>query len=75
MLRHSMGWGLTLTFLPWGARWRAHRALIQKAFTKTNIIKYQHLQEQEARQAVLSIVHEPVEWEQHFRRYESTSRA
>ena len=69
---HSMGWGLTLTFLPWGSRWKAHRALVQKAFTKTNAIQYQQLQEQEARQAVCSIVHKPADWEQYLRRYTST---
>ena len=64
-----MGWGLTLTFLPWGARWKAHRALLQKAFTKSNIIQYQQLQEHEARQAVSSIVHNPAAWEQYLWRY------
>jgi hypothetical protein len=63
-----MGWGLTLTFLPWGNRFKAHRALLQRGFTKSNVVQYQNLQEQEARQAVSSMARKPDEWETLLRR-------
>lgn len=63
-----MGWGLTLTFLPWGPLFKTHRALLQKNFTQSNIIQYQQRQEQEARQAVRSIIKDPADWESHIRR-------
>lgn len=67
----SMGWGLTLTFLPWGERWKAHRALLQKGFTKSNVVQYQGLQEQEARQAAWSISQKSTQWEPLLRRFAS----
>ncbi len=63
-----MGWGLTLTFMPWGDKFKMHRALLQKAFTKSNIIQHEKLQEQEAKQAVSSIAKSPRAWEAHLRR-------
>jgi hypothetical protein len=64
-----MGWGLTLTFMPWGSLFKIHRALLQKNFTKSNIVKYQERQEQEARQAMLSIIKDPLDWGSHIRRF------
>ena len=64
----SLGWGLTLTFLPWGDQWKAHRALLQKGFTKSNVLQYQELQEQEARQAAWSIGQKSSDWERLLRR-------
>jgi len=69
VLFEVMGWGLTLTFLPWGAQWKAHRALLQKSFTKTNVVQYQSLQEQEAWQAIQSIHKQPSDWEGKLRRF------
>ena len=63
-----MGWGLTLTFMPWGPLFQKHRALLQKNFTKSNIVQYQERQEQEARRAVFGIIKDPSEWESHIRK-------
>lgn len=71
VLFEVMGWGLTLTFLPWGARWKAHRALLQKSFTKSNVIQYQGMQEQEARIAIASVIAKPVNYEVPLRRFAS----
>ncbi|KAE9379689.1 cytochrome P450 [Stipitochalara longipes BDJ] len=71
VLFEVMGWGLTLTFMPWSPLFKIHRALLQKSFAKSNVLQYQALQEQEARQAILTIVKDPSEWESHIRRFAS----
>jgi len=57
-----MGWGLTLTFLPWGPRFRLHRSLFQKTFTQTNVRKFRSIQQHEARKAVLNLIAHPEDW-------------
>lgn len=68
VLFEVMGWGLTLTFLPYGPRFKLHRSMLQSNFTKTTIIKYQHIQEDEARQSVRRILKKPDNWEFSLRR-------
>ncbi|KAI1137387.1 cytochrome P450 [Hypoxylon sp. FL0543] len=58
-----MGWGLTLTFLPYGPRFRLHRSVLQTGFTRTAITKYRPIQEDEARQAVSRILKRPEPWD------------
>jgi len=36
-----MGWGFTLTFMLFGPRFKLHRSVLQKGFTKTAITIYQ----------------------------------
>ncbi|KAK1835309.1 cytochrome P450 [Podospora conica] len=64
-----MGWGLTLTFMPYGPRFKLHRSVLQTGFTKSAITKYASIQEDEARQAVARIVKSPPGWENSFRRF------
>ncbi|OTA57464.1 cytochrome P450 [Hypoxylon sp. EC38] len=66
-----MGWGLTLTFLPYGPRFRLHRSVLQTGFTKTAITNYRPIQEDEARQAVSRILKHPEAWEFSLRRFAS----
>ncbi|KAI1393000.1 cytochrome P450 [Hypoxylon trugodes] len=66
-----MGWGLTLTFLPYGARFRLHRSVLQTGFTKTAIAAYRPIQEDEARQAVYRILKCPENWDFSVRRFAS----
>ncbi|KAM3070403.1 hypothetical protein ACMFMG_010230 [Clarireedia jacksonii] len=66
-----MGWERTLTFLPWGNRFKAHRAHLQTSFTPSNVVQYQGLQEYEARQAVWSLNQRPRNWETPIRRFAS----
>jgi cytochrome P450 len=66
-----MGWGLTLTFMPYGPRFKLHRSALQVGFTKTAIVNYRPIQEDEARQAVLRILKNPTNWEFSLRRFAS----
>ncbi|KAH9897587.1 cytochrome P450 [Xylariomycetidae sp. FL2044] len=66
-----MGWGLTLTFLPYGPRFRLHRSVLQQGFTKTAITNYRPIQEDEARQAVARIQRKPAAWDFSLRRFAS----
>lgn len=63
VLFEAMGWGRTLTFLPWGPHFKAHRTHLQTAFTKNSVVKYRSIQEQEARQALYTITQRPKDWE------------
>ncbi|KAH8879379.1 cytochrome P450 [Thozetella sp. PMI_491] len=66
-----MGWGLTLTFLPYGPRFKLHRSALQTGFTKTAIVNYRAIQEDEARQAVARILKKPDNWDFSLRRFAS----
>ncbi|KAI1343358.1 cytochrome p450 monooxygenase [Xylariaceae sp. FL0016] len=59
-----MGWGLTLTFLRWGPRFKLHRRLFQNNLTPTAIRAYQPIQEHEARKAVRTLLDNPEDWEE-----------
>ncbi|TGO18245.1 hypothetical protein BTUL_0011g00510 [Botrytis tulipae] len=71
VLFEVMGWGRTLTFLPWGSRFKAHRTHLQTAFTKTSVVRYREVQEYEARQALYTITQRPDDWEIALRRFAS----
>ncbi|KAI4862537.1 cytochrome P450 [Hypoxylon rubiginosum] len=71
VLFEVMGWGLTLTFLPYGPRFRLHRSVLQTGFTKTAITNYRPIQEDEARQAVARILKRPEAWDFAVRRFAS----
>lgn len=57
-----MGWGLTLTFLRWGPRFKLHRRLFQTTFSQSNIKTFRPMQLQEARKAVRSLLDDPGDW-------------
>ncbi len=57
-----MGWGLTLTFLQVGRRFRLHRSMFQKTFTLSNVKTFRPIQLHEARKAVRSLVSRPADW-------------
>lgn len=57
-----MGWGLTLTFLRWGPRFKLHRRLFQTTFSQSNIKTFRPMQLQEARKAVRSLLTDPGDW-------------
>ncbi|KAK7397587.1 hypothetical protein QQX98_013046 [Neonectria punicea] len=67
-LLEVMGWGKTLTFLPFGDRWQMHRKLLQTSFSNTNIRKWHELQVTEARRTVGNILRRPDGWETSLRR-------
>ncbi|KAI1459880.1 cytochrome P450 [Annulohypoxylon moriforme] len=71
VLFEVMGWGLTLTFLPYGPRFRLHRSILQTGFTKTAITNYRPIQLDEARQAVSRILKRPEVWDFSLRRFAS----
>ncbi|KAF2085524.1 cytochrome P450 [Saccharata proteae CBS 121410] len=64
-----MGWGITLTFLRWGPRFKLHRKLLQSSFTASNIKQYRPIQQDEARRAVKDILSRPDDWEILTRRF------
>lgn len=46
-----------------------HRRILQQPFTKPNVIQYQNLQANEARQTVKGMMQTPLEWERELRRF------
>jgi cytochrome P450 len=69
-----MGWGLTLTFMEHGPRFKLHRSVLQSGFTKSAIVKYGSIQEDEARQAVTRILKQPAQWDGSLRRWVPISK-
>ncbi|KAF6842127.1 cytochrome p450 monooxygenase [Colletotrichum plurivorum] len=64
-----MGWGKTLTFLPFGPRWQMHRKLLQTTFSNTNVRQWHQLQVSEARKSVHNVVKDPKNWEVSMKRF------
>ncbi|KAM0563254.1 hypothetical protein ACHAPJ_000972, partial [Fusarium lateritium] len=67
-LLEVMGWGRTLTFLPFGKRWQMHRKLLQTSFSNTNVRQWHELQITEARRTVRNMMKKPETWETSLRR-------
>ncbi|SCV56258.1 related to cytochrome p450 [Fusarium fujikuroi] len=67
-LLEVMGWGKTLTFLPFGERWQMHRKLLQTSFSNTNVRQWHSLQITEARRTIRNILKKPETWETSLRR-------
>ncbi|RSL63722.1 hypothetical protein CEP54_005010 [Fusarium duplospermum] len=67
-LLEVMGWGKTLTFLPYGRRWQMHRRLLQTSFSNTNVRRWHKLQITEARRTVRNMMTKPGSWETSLRR-------
>ncbi|RMJ17918.1 hypothetical protein BHE90_004280 [Fusarium euwallaceae] len=67
-LLEVMGWGKTLTFLPYGRRWQMHRRLLQTSFSNTNVRRWHKLQITEARRTVRNMMAKPGSWETSLRR-------
>ncbi|KEZ41192.1 hypothetical protein SAPIO_CDS7275 [Scedosporium apiospermum] len=57
-----MGWGATLTFLPFGPQWRLHRRLLQTNLSPSRVRQWQKLQTQESRRAAMSILVDESTW-------------
>ncbi|OLN88226.1 O-methylsterigmatocystin oxidoreductase 1 [Colletotrichum chlorophyti] len=64
-----MGWGKTLTFLPFGPRWLMHRKLLQTTFSNSNVRQWHTLQVTEARKSVQSIIKDSENWEKSMKRF------
>lgn len=64
-----MGWGKTITFLPYGKRWQMHRKLLQTNFSNTNVRQWHNLQTREARKTVRNIIQKQDGWENSLRRF------
>ncbi|KAJ9645017.1 hypothetical protein H2204_001479 [Knufia peltigerae] len=69
VLFEVMGWGITLTFLRWGPKFKLHRKLMQSSFTQSACKPYRPIQEQEARQAVREILDSPQDWDTLLRKF------
>ncbi|GJC89782.1 tryptamine 4-monooxygenase [Colletotrichum liriopes] len=69
VLFEEMGWTKTLTFLRWGPDFRMHRSVLQKSFSRTNIVAYRELQQREALTLVKGIMKDPGSWETALRRF------
>ena len=63
-----MGWGLTLTFLPFGPTWQKHRKLMQTTFSHTNVRQWHDLQIRGVRTACHHIAQRPDDWEMILKR-------
>ncbi|CAI4210672.1 unnamed protein product [Parascedosporium putredinis] len=50
-----MGWGATLTFLPFGPQWRMHRKVLQTNLSPSKVRQWHTLQVREARRAAASM--------------------
>lgn len=62
IVKGSMGWGHTLTFLRWGPQFKLHRRLFQTTFTRSAIKAFEPMQTQEARRAARSLLRAPEDW-------------
>ncbi|WDK10205.1 cytochrome P450 1A2 [Colletotrichum graminicola] len=69
VLFEEMGWRKTLTFLRWGPEFRMHRSILQKSFSRTNIVAQRELQQREASTLVEGIMKDPTSWETALRRF------
>jgi len=69
VLFEELGWGLTLTFLPFGNRFKLHRSALQTNFTKSYIVNYQPIQEDEVRKAASCMIDRPNDWDSILRRF------
>jgi cytochrome P450 len=69
VLFEELGWGLTLTFLPFGNSFKLHRSALQTNFTKSHVVNYQPVQEEEVRLAVRSMLDRPQDWNSILRRF------
>ncbi|KAJ4020616.1 hypothetical protein NW766_002105, partial [Fusarium irregulare] len=68
-LLEVMGWGKTLTFLPFGKCWQMHRKFLQTSFSNTNVQQWHVLQRNEAHRTVKNIIETPDTWEKSLRRF------
>lgn len=64
-----MGWGRTLTFMPYGKLWQMHRKTLQTTLSNTNARQWQEFQSQEARRSVAAIIQHPETWDTSLRRF------
>lgn len=64
-----MGWGRTLTFMPYGKLWQMHRKTLQTTLSNTNARQWQEFQAQEARRSVAAIIQHPESWDTSLRRF------
>lgn len=69
VLFEIMGWGKTLTFLPWGQTFRTHRRILQKNFQKSNIVQYRPVQERETALMLQGMLARPTLWDTAIRRF------
>ncbi|CAG7563984.1 unnamed protein product [Fusarium equiseti] len=68
-LLEVMGWGKTVTFLPFGKCWQMHRKFLQTSFSNTNVRQWHELQRNEAHHTVKNIIEAPDTWEKSLRRF------
>ncbi|ORX94815.1 putative O-methylsterigmatocystin oxidoreductase [Clohesyomyces aquaticus] len=69
VLFEVMGWGMTLTFLRTGPKFKMHRKVLQKTFQKSSVVQYRPLQEKETRVLLEGIMRSPGDWEMLLRRF------
>jgi cytochrome P450 len=69
VLFEVMGWRATLTFLRWGPKFKLHRRVLQRAFTRTSCVSYRALQERETKTLLKGLLAKPAEWETSLRRF------
>lgn len=65
----AMGWEKTLTFLRAGPMFKKHRSMLQRAFSKTNIVQFRPWQEFQARIMLKGFSEKPRDWEHILRRF------
>lgn len=64
-----MGWAPTLTWLRWGPQMQRHRKILQPAFSKAQVQKYQANQERQALICLQSFLDAPSTWDSAVRRF------
>jgi cytochrome P450 len=64
-----MGWGRTISFMPYGKLWQMHRKLLQTAFSNSSVRKWHELQTREARRTAKDLLKGPEGWEDSLRRF------
>ncbi|KAF9002124.1 cytochrome P450 [Cyathus striatus] len=69
ILYEMMGWGPTLTFLPYGKRFQKHRRLLQEYLNQKRCLSYHPLQTQLARRLLVNLSDNPNKWMKHLQRF------
>jgi hypothetical protein len=69
-----MGWGRTVTWMPFGQLWQKHRKIFQNHFSNSHSQQWCSLQTREARKTVDNIIENPANWELSLRRLEASFR-
>ena len=72
-LSFSLGWGISVTFLRYGAQFFKQRRILQQYLAKTEVPRFRPIHTDEARRMLKNLVHRPADFDWLVRRYVSAA--